>query len=57
VRVVVPSIDSQRVDYTDLKNRCRARWAKRRTDIEREIQGRTRINPQSNNREALHGWE
>jgi energy-coupling factor transporter ATP-binding protein EcfA2 len=57
LRAVVPAIDKPRIDYADLRNRCRARWAKRRTDIEREIQGRTRIDPQRHNREVLHGWE
>lgn len=57
IRAVVPAIANARIDSTDLKNRCRARWAKRRTDIDREIQGRTRIDPQRHNREALHGWE
>lgn len=56
-RAVVPAIKNPRGDSTDLKNRCRARWAKKRIDIEREIHDRTRIDPQQNNREALHGWE
>jgi len=57
MRAVVPAIENPRGDYTDLRNRSRVRWAKRRTDIEREIQGRTRIDPQQKHREALHGWE
>ena len=57
IRAVVPRMEVSRTDSTDLYNRCRARWARRRTDIEREIQSRTQIDPQRNNREALHGWE
>jgi hypothetical protein len=58
VRVVVPSVENPRGDYMNLRDRCRARWAMRRENIEREIQGRTRIvDPQRHNREALDGWE
>jgi hypothetical protein len=57
IRAVVPRIEVSRIDSTELYNRCRARWAKRRTDIEREIQSRAQIDVQRNNREALHGWE
>ena len=43
-------------DYTDLYNRCRLRWARRRTDIESEIRRR---HTQANQRteEALNDWE
>jgi len=54
--VLVPSVAEPDVDYADLYNRCRARWARRRTDIEAEIRQRHR---QANRRteEVLDGWE
>lgn len=38
--VLVPNVDEAEADSTDLYNRCRARWARRRTDIEAEIRAR-----------------
>jgi len=55
--VLVPDVAEPVADYADLYNRCRRRWAKRRTDIERDIQQRSRIDAQRQNREALHDWE
>jgi hypothetical protein len=55
--VLVPEVAEPESDSADLYNRCRARWAKRRTDIEREIRNRVRNDAQRQNREALHGWE
>jgi energy-coupling factor transporter ATP-binding protein EcfA2 len=55
-RAVVPTIENPRVDSTDLYNRCRARWTRRRNDIEREIQGRGVIADRSE-QEKLHGWD
>jgi hypothetical protein len=55
-RVAVPAFEPGRVNYQDLLARCRGRWARRRTDIEREIRNRTRINPAQETREALDGW-
>jgi len=57
MEILVPEVSEPTVDSTDLYNRCRARWAKRRTDIEWEIQQRTRIDAGRQNREALDGWE
>jgi hypothetical protein len=56
-RVIVPEFEPARTDYHDLYNRCRARWARRRADVEREIRGRIRTDQAQENREALHGWE
>ncbi len=56
-RVVVPPFEPVTNDYQDLYNRCRTRWAKRRTDIEQEIRNRTRIGGGDVTGEALHGWE
>lgn len=52
----VPSFDVRRTDFQDLYSRCRARWARRRTDVEREIRSRTRIDHGQPTREALDGW-
>jgi hypothetical protein len=54
--VLVPNVAQPDADYADLYNRCRARWARRRTDVEAEI----RLRHQQTNRrteEALHDWE
>jgi hypothetical protein len=56
MRAVVPQIENPHVNSTDLYNRCRARWARRRPEIELEVQGRTRVDQQQD-REALHGWQ
>jgi hypothetical protein len=55
-RVVVPAFEPPLTNYQDLLSRCRARWARRRSDVEREIRSRIRIDSQET-REALHGWE
>lgn len=55
-RVVVPAFEPVRTNYQDLLNRCRARWARRRTDVEREIRNRIRASADGT-REVLHGWE
>ena len=54
--VLVPNVTDVGGDYADLYNRCRARWARRRTDIEAEIRQRQQ---QANRRteEVLNDWE
>jgi hypothetical protein len=54
--VLVPNVADLGGDYTDLYNRCRAHWARRRTDIEAEIRQR---HQQANRRteEVLNDWE
>jgi len=54
--VLVPNVTDPGGDYTDLYNRCRARRARRRTDIEAEIRRRQQ---QANRRteEVLNDWE
>lgn len=54
--VLVPNVAESDGDYTDLYNRCRARWARRRADIEMEIRRR---HQQASRRteEVLGGWE
>lgn len=54
--VLVPNVLQPETDSTDLYNRCRARWARRRTDIEAEIRQR---HQQASRRseEVLNDWE
>ena len=54
--VLVPNVVESDADYSDLYNRCRARWARRRTEIEAEIRQR---HQQASRRteEVLDGWE
>src|SRR6202171_3762456 len=40
--VLVPMIEDRGADSTTLYNRCRARWARRRVDVESEITQRQR---------------
>jgi hypothetical protein len=56
VEVLVPNLTEPDSDYTDLYNRCRARWARRRPDIEAEIRER---HQHANRRaeEVLNDWE
>jgi hypothetical protein len=56
-RVVVPAFEPNRSNYQDLLSRCRTRWAKRRTDVEREIRNRIRLDQGQQTQEALHGWD
>lgn len=56
VRAVVPLLESPRGEYAGLYNRCRARWSRRRNDIEREIRTRA-AGPDHPQQEALNDWE
>jgi hypothetical protein len=53
---VVPKIAEPKADWTDLYNRCRARWARKRSDVEAEIVRRQATVTQST-KEALDEWE
>jgi len=53
---VVPKLNEPKVDPSDLYARCRARWARKRSEIEEEIRQRQAIAAQSTN-EDLDGWE
>jgi energy-coupling factor transporter ATP-binding protein EcfA2 len=53
---VVPKLAEPKVDATDLYNRCRARWGRKRTEIEKEIRKRQAAVTQST-KEALDGWD
>jgi hypothetical protein len=52
---VVPALAEAKADATDLYNRCRARWARKRSDIEAEITQRQLAVTQST-KEALDEW-
>lgn len=52
----VPNVALPRTSYQDLYDRCRTRWARRRTDIEQEIQERHQGFTQ-NQSEVLDAWE
>ena len=53
---LVPTVNQPDADYSDLYNRCRAKWARRRTVVEAEIRQR---HQQASRRseEVLDGWE
>lgn len=53
---VVPTVNEPKADYSDLYARCRARWAKKRTDIEAEIAKR-QAGIGRTSKEALDAWE
>jgi hypothetical protein len=53
---VVPALAEPKADAADLYNRCRARWARKRREIEEEISRRQTTVGRSTN-EALNDWE
>ena len=52
---VTPTIREPKIDCTDLLARSRARWARKRSDIEEEIRARQAMFTAKH--EALHDWE
>jgi Helicase HerA, central domain len=55
-QAVVPTVAEPRADCADLYSRVRARWTRRRADIEAEIRSRYRGSGQGSD-EVLRGWE
>ena len=55
-QALVPNVSEPRADFTDLYNRCRARWARRRADIEAELRARNQQATRSPD-EVLNDWE
>lgn len=54
--VLVPHVEVPTANYADLYNRCRRRWARRRTEIEAQIRERQRrANPTRG--EVLNDWD
>jgi energy-coupling factor transporter ATP-binding protein EcfA2 len=56
LEVHVPTVAEPQADAADLYRRCRARWARRRTDIEAEILQRRHL-ARRNAGEVLDGWD
>lgn len=54
--LAVPQLSWPEGDYSDLYDRCRKRWARRRADVEQEIQARTNRTP-ATHEEGLDEWE
>src|SRR6266404_2231158 len=55
-RLRVPNVVTPTTSYHDLYERCRTRWARRRAQIEQEIQGRQTQASQSQS-EVLNAWD
>jgi hypothetical protein len=55
-QAMVPTVADPQADYSGLLNRSRARWARRRSDIEAEIRARYQ-QAIGGNEGALHEWE
>jgi Helicase HerA, central domain len=55
-RAVVSTVQSPNINTRDLYERCRARWAKKRTEIEQEITARQAALAGTND-EVLDAWE
>src|SRR5712691_6354659 len=53
---VVPTVTEPKIDFSDLYCRCRARWARNRSEVEQEIARRQAVVTRSSN-EILHDWE
>jgi hypothetical protein len=53
---IVPLMNTPRVDPSDLYQRVRARWARRRSEIEENIRERQQRKNETSI-EGLHGWE
>ena len=56
VHLRVPNVVTPTESFHDLYERCRARWAKRRTEIEADIHARQRVASQSQS-EVLDAWD
>jgi hypothetical protein len=52
---IVPEVRVPRIDYRDLLDRSRRRWARKRTDIERDIHARHAVARPAT--EVLDGWD
>ena len=53
---VVPTLNDRKTDFSDLYRRSRTRWARKRSDVEREIASRQIVVNQSTG-DTLHDWE
>jgi len=55
-QALVPTVSDPQTNFTDLYNRCRARWARRRADVEAELRARYQQATRSSD-EILNDWE
>ena len=55
-QALVPTLAEPRTDPSDLYARCRARWARKRSDIEADIRERQAVSSRKT-KEALDAWE
>jgi hypothetical protein len=53
---VVPALGEPKADATDLYDRCRARWARKRSDVEAAIRERQSVVTRST-KDAIDDWE
>jgi hypothetical protein len=53
---VVPVLNDRKTDFSNLYRRSRKRWARKRSDVEREIASRQIVVNQSTG-DTLHDWE
>jgi len=53
---VVPTLNERKTDFSGLYRRSRTRWARKRSDVEREIASRQTVVNQSTG-DTLHDWE
>jgi hypothetical protein len=53
---VVPTLTEPKIDFSDLNQRCRARWGHKRSEVEQEI-GRRQADVNQSNNQLLHAWE
>ena len=53
---VVPSLVEPKADATDLYNRCRARWATKRSEVEQDIR-RRQLAITKSTKDAINEWE
>jgi hypothetical protein len=53
---VVPTLTEPKIDFSDLYRRCRARWGRKRSEVEQEIAHWQAVVTRSSS-DALHDWE
>jgi type IV secretion system coupling TraD/TrwB family protein len=53
---IVPVLNGPQADFSGLQQRCRERWARKRTEVEHEIVARQKVAKQST-LDRLHGWD
>jgi hypothetical protein len=54
-RVLAPTPNLEKVDFSDLRSRCLRRWSRKRSEVEQEIQSRQPVS--RDNDEVLRDWD